>query len=358
MKSGDITLPLHGGKAPQWLMQRMIRLSRSIFYLLTCEFGKEEVLRRLSDPIWFQSLGCLLGFDWHSSGVTTTVTYAIKEGLKVYADELGIFVAGGKGRHSVLVPEEVKESAQKKGFDPDKIIYASKLSAKVDSVLLQDGYNLYHHVIVYTSDGMWCVIQQGMNEALRLARRYHWISENVRSFVCEPHAGIISDRKEKSVIDITARSASNSRDVILELVKNPPDQTVKLYEKALSYKLPLRHYILVKDMRPENLKKILLKTYENPPANFELLTATRGLGPMSMRALALIADVIYGAKPSYNDPVVYSFAHGGKDGYPYFVRRDVYDRSIQVLERAIRNAKLGYKEEMDALRRLSNLFLF
>jgi len=358
VKTGDIVLPLHSGKAPKWLMERMIKLSRSIIYLMTVEFGRSEVLRRLSDPLWFQSLGCLLGFDWHSSGLTTTVTYAIKEGLRQYEDELGIFVAGGKGKHSLLVPDEVGKTAEKHGVDAEKVVYASKMSAKVDTVLLQDGYNLYHHVIIYTKEGLWCVVQQGMNEKLGTARRYHWLSENVKSFVEEPHAGIISDRREESVLNITSRDSLSSKEVILDLVKKPPDQIVSLYSKALSYRMPSRHYISLKDMKPDNLKKTLLKTYETPPEDFEALTAMRGLGPMSMRALALISDVLFGARPSYEDPTLYSFAHGGKDGYPYFVRRDIYDKSIELLEIAIRNAKLGQREELETLRKLPKLFPF
>ncbi|MDI6851777.1 MAG: DUF763 domain-containing protein [bacterium] len=356
MKTGYVTLPLHNGKAPRWLMERMTKLARSIISLMVLEFGREEVVRRLSDPIWFQSLGCLLGFDWHSSGVTTTVTYAIKSGLKGLEGELGIFVAGGKGKHSLLVPEEVKETGDAFGIDAEKIVYASRLSAKVDSVLLQDGYNLYHHVIMYTKDGYWCVIQQGMNDASKTARRYHWLSEKVEDFTLEPHSGIISESKERSVLDITSRKSEDSRRVILGLVKDSPDKILSLYQKAISYRMPARHYITLKDMKPENLKKVLIKTYEAFPRDFESLLAVRGFGPMSLRALALISDIIYGAKPSYEDPVIYSFAHGGKDGYPYRVRRDIYDKSIEVLERAIKSAKLGQREELETLRRLQKYF--
>ncbi len=356
MKTGDIILPLHGGKAPQWLMERMIKLSKSIFYLIVQEFGEKEVLRRLSDPIWFQSLGCLLGFDWHSSGVTTTVTYAIKEALRFYEEEFGIFVAGGKGKHALKVPDEIKTKAEKFGFDPEILIRSSKLCAKVDSVLLQDGYNLYLHAIVYTKTGVWSVIQQGMNERLKRARRYHWISESLSSFVEEPHRGIISEGKESLVLNLTAKESRTSREVILDISKLQPDIVYSLYLKTLSYKLPSRHQILIKDIKPENLKKILIKTYEKMPENFEDLIEISRLGPMSMRALALISDVIYGAKPSYTDPVVYTFAHGGKDGYPYPVRRDVYDKSIEVLERAIKLAKLGREEELRTLRKLQYLF--
>jgi hypothetical protein len=357
MKTGYMTLPLHGGKAPHWLMERMTKLARSIISIMVMEFGREEVLRRLSDPVWFQSLGCLLGFDWHSSGVTTTVTYAIKSGLKGLEGELGIFVAGGKGRHSLLVPDEVKKTGDAFGFDAERIIYASRLSAKVDSVLLQDGYNLYHHVIIYTKEGQWSVIQQGMNEESRTARRYHWFSEKVQDFTLEPHTGIISEKRERSVLDITSRKSEDARKVILDLVGTAPDKVISLYQKAISYKMPSRHYITLKDMRPENLKKVLIKTYETIPQDFESLLAVRGLGPMSMRALVLISDVIFGARPSYEDPVIYSFAHGGKDGYPYRVRRDVYDKSIEILEKAIKMAKLGQREELEALRRLQKYFL-
>lgn len=358
MKTGDVVLPLHGGSAPEWLMQRMVKLARSILYLMGIELGREEILRRLSDPLWFQSLGCLLGFDWHSSGLTTTVSYAIKAALKDIGAELGIFAAGGKGRYATRTPDEIVETAWKIGVDAEKVIYASKMSAKVDSCLVQDGYELYHHIIFYTVDGSWCVVQQGMNEKSKLARRYHWLSENLVSFIEEPHAGIASERKEKEAIDLTSRRSNETRRIVLQLVQEVPDKVLTLYSKALTYKLPVRHYITLKDMKPENLKKILLSTYKDPPGDFEKLLATKGLGPMTIRALTLISDVIYGAKPSYSDPVIFSFAHGGKDGYPYRVRRDIYDKSIEILERAIKSAKLGQKDELYALRKLTLLFGF
>jgi len=331
-------------------------LARSIVYLMTLEFGKEEVIKRLSDPLYFQSLGCLLGFDWHSSGLTTTLTYALKRAIYDLGGELGIFAAGGKGKFALRVPEEIRGTAERFGFDPTNFVYASRMSAKVDSCLLQDNYQLYHHTIFYTKNGLWCVVQQGMNPDKKLARRYHWLSEKVDSFVREPHAGIMSERREREVLDLTSNSSKTAQEVILDLVKEPPDKVVRLYTKALSYKLPARHYIVLKDIRPENFKRILLKTYMNPPRDFEELTSFEGLGPMSMRALALISDVIYGTRPSYQDPVVYSFAHGGKDGYPYRVRRDIYDKSIEVLERAIKLAKLGQRDELIALRKLQKLF--
>jgi hypothetical protein len=356
MKTGDVILPLHGGKAPDWLLERMVKLSRSILYIMTMEFGKEEVLRRLSDPMWFQSLGCLLGFDWHSSGLTTTVTFALKKALKDIGDEVGIFAAGGKGKYAIRTPDELRDSAFKVGFDADKLIYASRMAAKVDSCLLQDGYELYHHSIFYTREGIWCIVQQGMNVMNRKARRYHWLSEKVLSFVEEPHSGIAAEKKEKEVIDLTSKFSRDAREVILQLSRESPEEVMKLYMKAVSYRLPQRHYITLRDMRPENLKKILMRTYNNPPESFEDLASYKGLGPMSFRALCLVSDVIYGAKPSYQDPVLYSFAHGGKDGYPYRVRRDLYDKSIEVLEKAIKAAKLGNRDELIALRKLTRLF--
>ncbi|MGB9823614.1 MAG: DUF763 domain-containing protein [Candidatus Hydrothermia bacterium] len=356
MKTGDVILPLHNGRAPDWLLERMVKLSRSILYIMALEFGKEEVLRRLSDPVWFQSLGCLLGFDWHSSGLTTTVTFALKRALKDIGSEIGIFAAGGKGKYAIKTPDELRDNAFKVGFNADSLIYASRLAAKVDSCLLQDGYELYHHSIFYTREGLWCIVQQGMNVMNRKARRYHWLSERVLSFVEEPHSGIVAEKKEKEVLDLTAKISKDAREVILQLSRKPPDEVIKLYIKALSYNLPQRHYITLKDIRPENLKKVLIQTYSNPPHDFETLTLSRGLGPMSFRALALISDVIYGAKPSYQDPVLYSFAHGGKDGYPYRVRKDLYDKSIEVLEKAIKAAKLGSREELMVLRKLTTLF--
>ena len=333
----------------------MVALARAIMEAIVVEFGPEEALKRLADPLWFQSLGCVLGFDWHSSGLTTTTTAAIKEGIRGLERELGLIAAGGKGRTSRKTPDEIRRWAEWLGFDPENLVYASRMAAKVDSAALQDGYQIYHHAFFFTPKGHWVVVQQGMNTSTRYSRRYHWLSDSLESFVVEPHSGIMSS-KRGSALNLTARLSAEARKVIAELATAPPWKVVKELEKLKEFKLPARHELLIKDINPKNIQKTLLKTYERAPRDFEELLSIQGVGPKSIRALALVADIIYGAKPSYEDPFVYSFAHGGKDGTPYPVNRRVYDKTIEVLESAIKSAKIGRKDKLLALKRLSLAF--
>ncbi len=351
MRTGIANLPLHGGKAPRWLFNRMKVLAEKILELIVIEFGPEEVVKRLADPFWFQSLGNVMGFDWHSSGLTTTTTGAIKEALKRLGPEIGVFMAGGKGKTSRKTPDELRLIGDRYGIDADPLIYASRMTAKVDSAAIQDGYQIYHHTIVFTKSGLWAVIQQGMNEKNKFARRYHWIK--TENFVNSPHTGIISERKSNFVIDTVAREAEEARDVITQLSREKPEKIERELSRIKELNLPRRHQLLAKDINPDRIKKIFLTTYETQPENFEKLLGIRGLGPKSLRALALIADVLYGAPPSYTDPAIYSFAHGGKDGIPYPVNRRLYDQSIEILEKAIKESNLGRKEKLEALRRLA-----
>ncbi len=348
-------LPLHGGRAPRWLFDRMTALAGAICEAISMEFGPEGFLERIADPMWFQALGCILGFDWHSSGLTTTTTGAIKEGIKGREKDLGLYVAGGKGRASRKTPGEITAISERLGLDPGPLVYASRMSAKVDSAGLQDGYGIYHHVFFLTKNGRWAVVQQGMNELTRYARRYHWLSESVNDYVVEPHEGIISE-KSGTALNLVARNSGEARNVITELSKKVPDKTVKELEKLKGLRLPERHTLLLSDLSPKHVGKVLLSTYENPPDDFESLLGRRGVGQKTLRALALLADLVYGASPSYEDPFVYSFAHGGKDGTPFPVQRKVYDGTIEVLERAIQSAKVGRRDKLDALRRLSSAF--
>ncbi|MEO0072413.1 MAG: DUF763 domain-containing protein [candidate division WOR-3 bacterium] len=352
MRRGVAELPLHYGSAPKWLFNRMIRLARAIAEIILGGFGPDEFLIRLSDPVWFQSFGCVLGFDWHSSGLTTTVCGALKEGLKELASEYGLFIAGGKGRTSRKTPEEILFWADKLGFSPEPLVYASKLTAKVDSCALQDGYQIYHHTFLGTKDGKWAVIQQGMNTQTRWARRYHWLSLELKDYVVEPHKAIISQKKG-TALNLIARSAAKAREVSTVVACDNPIKTIGTLAKIKQIKLPERHFITVQDINPDRLKKILNETYETQPASFQELLSISGVGPKTIRALALISELIYGAKPSYNDPVSYSFAHGGKDGHPYPINRAEYDRSIMILETAIRQARLGLNEKISLLRKLS-----
>ncbi len=356
MKTGFTDLPLHGGKAPVWLFSRMVALSRAIFEIMFSEFPKEEILRRLADPFWFQSLGNLLGFDWHSSGLTTTTTAALKEALKPLMFEAGFFVAGGKGKISLRTPQEIEEICYKTGTDATPLIRSSRMAAKVDSSLVQDGYQIYHHTIFFTDTGLWAVVQQGMNESNRYARRYHWLSEKIKTFVVEPHTGIHAQRREKLVLNLTSRDSLKNQEATLQLIQRPPEKTIKLIEKIKQLRLPPRHQLLLEDINPGNFRKIMALSYEKKPETFEELVEIKGVGGKFLRALSLTADVIFGASVSFEDPAVYSYAHGGKDGTPYPVDRRIYDKTIEVLEKAIKQAKIGQKDKIKALKKLANLF--
>lgn len=354
-RTGYADLPLHGGHVPRWLFSRMVRLGRAILLALVDEFGTAEVLRRLSDPHWFQALGCLLGFDWHSSGLTTTTCGALKAALAEVGPEIGLFAAGGKGAASRATPEEIKIHAEKVGLEAAPLIYASRMSAKVDSAALQDGFQIYHHVFFFDREGRWCVVQQGMRESSRLARRYHWFSEGLRSFVVEPHAGVVG-ASSPLVLNLVAREAQPAREAIPELARRPPDVLVAELGKLKALKLPERHALLLSDLDPKRLESVFLRTYEAAAPDFQGLLGVQGLGAKGLRALALLAELLYGAPASFRDPARFSYAHGGKDGTPYPVDRATYDRTISTLERAVRRARLGEREELSALRRLALLF--
>ncbi len=354
MRSGIAELPLHYGNAPRWLFIRMTKLSRAISEIIIGEYGTDEFLRRISDPVWFQSLGCVLGFDWHSSGLTTTLCGALKEGLKDLEKDYGLFIAGGKGKTSRKTPDEIRASGERLSFVPDNLIYASRMSAKVDSCALQDGYQIYHHCLFGTKDGKWAVVQQGMNTETRWARRYHWLSLDLKDFVIEPHKAIISYNKG-TTLNMVAKESAHARDASTMIACGKPEASVKELKKIKEVRLPEHHPILTSDINPSRLEKILLKTYENQPENFAELLSFRGVGPQTIRALALIAEVVYGAEPSFKDPVSYTFAHGGKDGYPYPINRADYDKSISILETAIRQAKIENTEKLNALKRFANI---
>lgn len=358
MKTGTMNLPLHGGKAPYWLFSRMEKLSREIISLIVSEYGAVEMLERLSDPLWFQAFGCVLGFDWHSSGVTTTVCGAIKESIKGLEKDLGFFVAGGKGGTSRKTPGEIENAADLMGKDFTNLVYNSKIVAKVDSNALQDGYQLYHHCFIFTKDGnVWSVIQQGMNEDNRMARRYHWLSKEIKSFVCEPHKAICCDKKG-TVLNLVASESEEARKTVAGLSCEKPEHILKDLKKIKrwqedSHTLPVRHQIKLNDIDLKRLEKIFISTYERRPENFENLLAMKGVGPKTIRALALISELIYGVKYSIKDPARFSFAHGGKDGFPYPVDRENYNRSIDILHKAVRDSKIGRETKINAIKKLS-----
>ena len=359
MRTGTAKLPLHTGAAPAWLFGRMAKLAREIVSLLVIEFGPQEVLRKLSDPYWFQALGCVLGFDWHSSGLTTTTTGAIKEGLKDIEGELGLFVCGGKGAVSRRTPDQIRVCADKHSLsvDADSLVYASRMSAKVDSSAVQDGYQIYHHAFFFDRAGNWAVVQQGMNETSGWARRYHWLSEGVASFVVEPHAAVESEgRAAEDMLNMVAREAEPSRAVSAEIASDKPDKAVREIERIRELDLPKRHRIIPVDISPAYLRKILIRTYEHQPRDFEELLAIEGVGAKTVRALAMIGELVYGAPMSHRDPAAYSFAHGGKDGTPYPVDRRGYDRTIDIMKKAVEQAKLGRSETAEAVKRLARYF--
>ncbi len=357
-RTGVANLPLHYGKAPPWLFQRMSKLAREITIFIVTDFGPAEMLRRVSDPCWFQAFGCVLGYDWHSSGVTTTVCGALKDGLRGLEGELGLFVAGGKGRTSRKTPAEIEDFGPAISVDPARLIYASRMAAKVDNSALQDGYQLYHHTVLFTDKGQWAVVQQGMNEVNRYARRYHWLGETVTDFVCEPHAAICSEGRGE-VLNLVASESAPARTAITSIATAQSSEAILSDIKRMkTLDLPRRHHILVEDIHPDRLSKGFSVIYERQPKGFEGLLSLEGVGPKTIRALSLISELIYGVPASFRDPARYSFAHGGKDGIPFPVDRKTYDQSIDLLARATAKAKIDSTEKREALSRLDKGFRY
>ena len=350
-RTGTAQLPLHGGRAPAWLFTRMVKLAREITIHVSAEFGPEEMLRRLSDPFWFQAFGCVLGFDWHSSGVTTTVTGAVKEGIRGLEKDLGLFAGGGKGAVSRKTPAEIEVACDRLSIDPRPLVYASRMSAKVDSAAVQDGYQLYHHAFFFTPSGAWCVVQQGMNDDNGMARRYHWLSSSLESYVNEPHAAVCAEAGART-LNLVADDSGPVRSSSAELSRQKPDVVLSAIRELPVLAMPRRHAVLVADVNPAYLQKILLKTYERAPEDFETLLGMEGVGGRTLRALALVSEIIYGTPASTKDPARFSFAHGGKDGFPYPVDTETYDKTVDVLRAAVTKAGIDRSERVAALKRL------
>ncbi len=351
-KTGICDLPLHGGKAPRWLFKRMERLAGAISSALVFEYGPDEFLRRVSDPYWFQAFSCVIGFDWHSSGTTTTACGALKQGID--SDELGVYIAGGKGRASRKTPEEIDVVSGDLSLSTrrrEDLKHASCLSAKIDNTCVQDSYRLYHHSFIFTEKGKWAVVQQGMNDVR--ARRYHWLSENVEDFIEEPHNAICCDSTSETPLDLTSREIRDARKTSIDLVCDNPEHLRKYLREGAQTSLfmPAHHPVLSVDVGRGGFD-VLMRAYEIQPENYEELISLEGMGPKKIRALALVSDLIYGERPSWKDPVKYSFAHGGKDGYPYPVDRTAYDNSIECLKSALSSAKIGSKDKLYAVKRL------
>ena len=391
-RSGYADLPLHTGTVPKWLADRMMRLGTLIIEALVLKYGKKEVLIRLSDPLWFQSLGAVLGMDWHSSGITTSVMYALKRGLNRRAKELGIVVCGGRGKYSRRTPEELQILADMTGMDGNKLINCSKLAAKVDGTALQDGFQLYQHNFILSDQGDWTVVQQGMNVSEKKARRYHWSSEKLRSFVENPHTGVTGEN-QGLILNLTDINASSTRSKILSLTQENPDRIIRevkkmggseslqleLFDDAEKNKnppsnqnnisnewqktqilikndrnlvMPSHHEIRAEDVDLKRLGAVLATAYESENTDFESLLLTPGLGPRTLQSLTLVSEVIYGTPSRFTDPARFSFAHGGKDGHPFPVTTKIYDESIRILGESIEESKMGYSEKSECLYRL------
>jgi uncharacterized protein len=370
-RTGFAHLPLHTGRAPAWLFGRMTRLAREITTHVVADRGPEEMLRRLADPFWFQAFGCVLGFDWHSSGVTTTVTGALKEGIKGLEHELGFYAQGGKGLTSRKTPGEIAGRCDDLSIDPKPLVYASRMAAKVDSAAVQDGYQLYHHAFFFTRAGHWSVVQQGMSDATSTARRYHWLSESLHSFVNDPHEAICSDVRVDT-LNLVAGEHDALRRASVELAAGSPDRVLDIVRRqtegrdssrlpfetdtspvSLSLDMPRRHALMLQDVDRRRLHTVLLSTYERAPEDFETLLGLEGVGARTLRALALVSEVIWGTPASTRDPARFAFAHGGKDGTPFPVDRATYDQTIDALHRAMATAHVDRSDKVDALKRLS-----
>ena len=363
-RTGSADLPLHGGRVPPWLASRMATLGAVICQAIVHHYGREEFLRRLAHPFWFQSFGAVMGMDWHSSGITTSVIGALKRGLGPLSGELGIHVCGGRGRHSRRTPEELAGLGQKIGLDSDGLIRASRLVAKVDSAAVQDGFDLYLHGFIVTDDGAWIVVQQGMNGDRRQARRYHWSSEGLINFVEEPHAAI-DGKPQGEIVNLTDRRAGESRDSQLDLLATlGPDRVVSHYERLTAQPspqlalphlvMPAHHDVRRSDVFTRRLHGTLTAAAERGPVDFAELLLTPGVGARTVQSLAMVAEVVHGTPYRFADPAGFSLAHGGKDRHPYPVPLKVYDETIRVMKAGIERAKLGRDETMQALKRLDD----
>jgi hypothetical protein len=367
-RSGTADLPLHGGHVPKWLADRMTRLGAVISQAIVHHYGREELLRRLAHPFWFQSFGAVMGMDWHSSGITTSVIGALKRGLAPLGNELGIHVCGGRGKYSRQTPHELVGIGERVGFDGAALAKASRLVAKVDSAAVQDGFDLYLHGFIVTDEGNWVVVQQGMHGERRQARRYHWLSEGLKSFVEEPHAAI-EGRSEGEIINLTDRRAAASRCTQIEILQSlGPDRIARELwaiddpdrissrppaEPLLPHLvMPAHHDVRSSDVLERRLRGSLAAAAESGPTDFPELLLVPGVGRRTVEALAMVAEVVHGAPCRFADPARFSFAHGGKDRHPFPVPLRVYDETIRVLKSAVQKAKLGRKEELGALKRL------
>ncbi len=347
-RSGSADLPLHGGRVPPWLAERMTKLGTAIVESVLYEYGASELLSRLSDPFWFQALGCVMGMDWHSSGITTSVLGALKRGLSPRSHELGIYICGGRGRHSRHTPDELRVVAERASLDGEGLVRTSRLTARVDNNAIADGFQIYLHTFIVSTAGEWAVVQQGMNESSGLARRYHWHSPTVRDFTCEPHTAVVGEH-QGAIMNLVDRQAAAAQDALLAIARERPEVTLGEARKLV---LPRHHDVRAQDVDLKRLGAVLAVAYEREFRDFASLLLLENLGPRTLQSLALIAEVVHGAPSRFLDPARFSFALGGKDRHPFPVPLKTYDESIAVLRRALESAKLEGTEKLDGFGRL------
>ena len=347
-RSGIADLPLHGGRVPTWLAERMTKLGTAITETIVHDYGTSAFLSRLSDPFWFQALGAVMGMDWHSSGITTSVMGALKRGLAPKANELGLYVCGGRGRFSRNTPNELRVIAEKRGFDGEALVRTSRLTARVDNNAIADGFQIYLHSFVVTSTGEWAVVQQGLNDRNGMARRYHWHSASVRDFVAEPHTGIVGEH-QGTIMNLVDADAGRARSAMLDIANEHPDKTLS---EARHLRMPAHHEVRARDVDLKRLGAVLAVAYEKDLKDFADLLLVEKLGPRTLQSLALVAEVVHGAPSRFNDPARFSFAHGGKDGHPHPVPLKTYDESLNFLRSSLDAAKVGDSEKLDGFRRL------
>ena len=379
IEKGIATFTLDYGKCPKWLFDRMVRLGREMINVIVDEYGPDEFIKRIADPVWFQSLGTVLAFDWNASGLTTILTAALKEAIRGDEEDLGIFICGGKGKTSQKTPEEIEKWGADLSLplpNVDNLVYNSRMAAKVDSALVQDGFQIYHHSFFFSKSGAWAVVQQGMNVTNKTARRYHWYSKKITDLVCEPHSGIASQMKLPT-LDLTAERSQKTREISTELVQGnylglmKDIYILRKHSSNLSQMLAIKfrggksallhlenkefsyHPVLLEDFsKSRYLEKILAQVCDQKPESYEKLLSLRGVGPKTIRALSLVAEVIYGAKPSYEDPARYSFAHGGKDATPYPIDRLTYDSTIDFFKKVVQKMKIPFSEKREINKKL------
>ncbi len=347
-RSGIADLPLHGGRIPQWLAARMSRLGTAIAETIIRDYGGSAFLSRLSDPFWFQALGAVMGMDWHSSGITTSVMGALKHGLSPRAHELGIYICGGRGRHSRNTPNELRQIAERRGFDGEALVRTSRLTARIDNNAIADGFQIYLHSFVLTAQGEWAVVQQGLNDLTGMARRYHWHSAAVKDFVAEPHTGIVGE-PQGPIMNLVDAQAQPAQTAMLDIVREHPEKTLAATRHL---RMPAHHDVRAADVDLKRLGAVLAVAYERGLHDFTELLLLEKLGPRTLQSLALVAEVVHGAPSRFNDPARFSFALGGKDRHPFPVPLKTYDESLNFLRTSLDQAKVGDREKLDGFRRL------